>query len=237
MRLYEPTCGRLLLDGLPLTDLDPTYLRSVISAVQQEPPLFALSVRDNILYAMPPGAADSPQRIAASLAAAVKAADLDGVLADLPSGLDTVVGERGVTLSGGQKQRVAIARAVVRSPALLILDEATSALDAASEMRVQANLEGLLCARAPKCGLLTIAHRLSTVRSAELIVVLHKGCVREAGSHDELVQRPGGLYRMLVRRQMAEAEVGEVADDAASQLQSAAPLLGDGATAGSSSTT
>lgn len=203
-RLYEPSAGRVLLDGTDTAVLDPTFLRAAVGAVHQEPPLFALSVRDNILYNAPPGAQ-------ARLASAVTIAHLDGVLAQLPMGLDTLVGERGVRLSGGQKQRVAIARAVVRAPSLLLLDEATSALDSASEAAVQHALEAHLVARTPRGGMLLVAHRLSTVRSADAIFVLVEGIVAEHGTYDELVAREGGAFRALVAGQLAgqEEEQGE----------------------------
>ena len=219
LRMYAPTGGRLLLDGHDIAGLDPTHLRRVVTAVQQEPPLFALSVRDNITYNVRGGAPS-----AEDVAAACTVADLDAVLADLPDGLDTVVGERGVRLSGGQKQRVAIARAVVRRPLLLALDEATSALDAASERRVQTALESHLSSRTPPCGLLVVAHRLSTVRNAQLIVVLHRGAVREQGTHDELISR-GGIYRNLVQHQLQAQQLegaGEVGADAGAEASSAA---------------
>jgi ATP-binding cassette subfamily B (MDR/TAP) protein 8 len=200
LRLYAPAGGRVLLDGVDIATLDPVFLRRhVVGAVTQEPPLFALSIRDNILYNAPPGAA-------ARLAEAVSVAHLDGVLAHLPAGLDTLVGERGVRLSGGQKQRVAIARAVVRQPALLALDEATSALDADSEKRVASALEAHLAQRSPPGGMLLVAHRLSTVRTAHTIHVLSAGVVAEAGTYDELVSREGGLFRALVARQLAHPE-------------------------------
>jgi ABC-type multidrug transport system fused ATPase/permease subunit len=195
LRLYAPSAGRVLLDGADLAELDPTYIRRYIAAVTQEPPLFALSIRENILYNAPPGAA-------ARLAAAVTIAQLDAVVAQLPQGLDTLAGERGVRLSGGQKQRVAIARAVVRAPALLLLDEATSALDAHAERRVACALEAHLAARAPCGGMLLVAHRLSTVRSAHTIFVLAAGVVAECGTYEALLSQEGGLFRALVARQL-----------------------------------
>lgn len=207
LALYRPSGGRVTLDGADVAGLDPAFLRRALAAVAQEPPLFALSVRENVLYNAPPGAA-------ARLAAACAVAHLDAVLAALPLGLDTLVGERGVRLSGGQKQRVAIARAVVRDPALLLLDESTSALDSESERRVAAALEAHLAARTPAPGgMLLVAHRLSTVRSADTIVVLQDGCVAEAGSYDELLAREGGAFRALVARQLQSADGGEAEAD------------------------
>jgi len=190
LRLYAPDAGAVLLGGRDLATLTARHVRSVLGAVSQEPPLFALSVRDNILYACPPGAE-------ARLADAAATAQLAPVLELLPQGMDTMVGERGVRLSGGQKQRVAIARAVVRAPKLLLLDEATSALDGASEAAVQASLEAHLSASG--AGLLLVAHRLSTVRNADAIAVMVDGVVAEIGSYDTLmdeqVRRRPGIYR------------------------------------------
>jgi ABC-type multidrug transport system fused ATPase/permease subunit len=201
LRLYAPASGRVLLDGADVAELDPTFLRRHVAAVTQEPPLFALTIRDNILYNAPPGAASR-------LAAAVTVSHLDSVLAALPAGLDTLVGERGVRLSGGQKQRVAIARAVVRAPALLVLDEATSALDSDSERRVALALEEHLASRAPRGGMLLVAHRLSTVRNADIIFVLSGGVVAESGTYDALLATEGGLFRALVARQLQGADDG-----------------------------
>ena len=203
LALYRPSGGRVTLDGADVAALDPAFVRKALAAVAQEPPLFALSVRENILYNAPPGAE-------ARLAAACAVANLEAVLAALPAGLDTLVGERGVRLSGGQKQRVAIARAVVRDPALLLLDESTSALDSESERKVAAALEAHLALRLPAPGgMLLVAHRLSTVRNAHTIIVLADGRVAEAGSYDELVAKEGGAFRALVARQLQSADGGE----------------------------
>ncbi len=211
LRLYEPSGGRVLLDDMDVSTLDPTFVRGAIGAVSQEPPLFALSIRENILYNAPAGSA-------ARLDGAVTIAHLSAVLAQLPQGLDTLVGERGVRLSGGQKQRVAIARAVVRQPALFLLDEATSALDSASEASVQAALEEHQRSRAPRGGMLLVAHRLSTVRNADAIFVLVDGVVAEHGTYDDLLSREGGAFRALVAKQLAslaETEAGEAGEAAA----------------------
>jgi len=210
LRLYEPAGGCVLLDGQDVATLRPTFLRSVIASVTQEPPLFAMSVRDNILYA-------APAKSAASLATAVTVAHLDGVISQFPNGLDTLVGERGMRLSGGQKQRVALARAVVRNPSLLVLDEATSALDADSERRVAAALEAHMASRSPVGGLLLVAHRLSTVRSADLIVVLRAGLVAEQGTYDELLAQKG-VFRALVAQQLQEVEAEVAVPPAADPL-------------------
>ena len=203
LRLYAPDSGLVRLGGLDCATLSPAHIRTMLGAVGQEPPLFALSVRDNILYAAPPGAA-------ARLDAAVAAAHLLPVLSQLPSGLDTMVGERGVRLSGGQKQRVALARALVRAPRLLLLDEATSALDGASEVAVQASLEAYMEASGGGCVL--VAHRLSTVREMQRICVLEGGVVGESGSYAELLDEqksPKGLFRTLVAQAAQRVEIVE----------------------------
>ena len=215
LRLYEPAGGRVLLDGLDTATLDPKYIRTVMSPVTQEPPLFAVSIRENILYNAP---RDSESR----LDEAVAIAQLATVLAQLPKGMDTLVGERGVRLSGGQKQRVAIARAVVRAPCLLLLDEATSALDSASEAMVQGALEEHLQRRSPRGGMLLVAHRLSTVRNANAIFVMVDGVVAEHGTYDDLLGHEGP-FKALVAQQLAsqtetEPEEAPVAVDDASTL-------------------
>lgn len=191
LRGYDPQSGRITLDGVPLTDLDPQALRRVVGIVQQEPVLFATSVRENIRYGRPE-ASDEEVEVAA------RAAHAHDFVAAFPEGYDTAVGERGVQLSGGQKQRVAIARALVEDPSILVLDEATSALDAENEHLVQEALERLMQGRTT----LIIAHRLSTIRDADRVVVLDGGRVVEEGPHDALVARDG-LYRRLVERQFA----------------------------------
>jgi ABC-type multidrug transport system fused ATPase/permease subunit len=186
-----------------VADLAPAFLRSALSLVSQEPPLLALSIRENILYSAPPGAE-------ARLDEALSVAQLRPVISALPKGLDTMVGERGVRLSGGQKQRVAIARALVRSPACLMLDEATSALDGALEEKCQSGLEMHLSSRTPRPGgLLLVAHRLSTVRNADTIYVLAEGQVVESGSYAKLMDAeasPLGCFRQLVAKQVAAPE-------------------------------
>jgi ATP-binding cassette subfamily B protein len=191
-RLYEPDRGQLLLDGTPIVDLDPHWLRQQVGVVSQEPILFATTITNNIRYAVPE-ASDEQVRAAAEAANALQFID------EFPEGFDTLVGERGVRLSGGQKQRIAIARALLKDPAVLILDEATSALDAESEHLVQEALERLMKGRTT----LVIAHRLSTVKQADQVVVLDGGKVAESGSHDELLALDG-LYRRLVERQFAD---------------------------------
>ncbi|MEZ4472207.1 MAG: ABC transporter transmembrane domain-containing protein [bacterium] len=190
-RFYDPDAGAVTLDGVPLTALDPAWLREQVGVVAQEPLLFATSIADNIRYGRP-GATD------AEVEAAARAANAHDFVQALPAGYATEVGERGVQLSGGQRQRIAIARAVLKDPRVLVLDEATSALDAESEHLVQEALTRLMRGRTT----LVIAHRLSTVQAADRIVVLDQGRVIEAGTHGELLAR-GGAYRQLVDRQFA----------------------------------
>ena len=190
-RYYDPNSGRIALDGADLRGLDPKSLRAHIGVVAQEPLLFATSIAENIRYGRPDASDDD-------LRAAARAANADGFITALSQGYETLVGERGVRLSGGQKQRIAIARALLKNPAILILDEATSALDAESEHLVQEALDRLMQGRTT----VVIAHRLSTVRDADRVIVLDHGEVVEQGTHDALVAADG-LYRRLVERQFA----------------------------------
>ena len=192
-RFYDPQGGAILLDERPLTSLDPDWLREQVGVVSQEPILFATTIAENIRYGLP-GASDLEVR------AAAQTANAHDFVSQFSEGYRTLVGERGVRLSGGQKQRVAIARAVLKDPRVLILDEATSALDAESEHLVKEALERLMQDRTT----LIIAHRLSTVRNADRVVVLDEGRVVQVGSHDTLMSE-GGLYRTLVERQLDAA--------------------------------
>lgn len=192
-RFYDPDAGQVTLDGVDLRELDPRWLREQVGAVSQEPILFATSIADNVRYGRPSATDDEVRD-------ALKAANALGFVSAFPDGVATLVGERGVQLSGGQKQRIAIARALLKDPRVLVLDEATSALDTESEHLVQEALDRLMVGRTT----LVIAHRLSTVRDADRVVVIDQGAVAEAGTHDELLARDG-VYRRLVERQFADA--------------------------------
>ncbi|MGW7493679.1 ABC transporter ATP-binding protein [Streptomyces luteogriseus] len=187
-RLYDVTAGRVTLDGADVRDLDFDTLARAVGVVSQETYLFHASVAENLRFAKP-DATDEELRQAA------EAAQIHDHIAALPDGYDTVVGERGHRFSGGEKQRLAIARTILRDPPVLILDEATSALDTRTEAAVQAAIDALSANRTT----LTIAHRLSTVRGADQIVVLDSGRAVERGTHEELLEE-GGRYAALVRR-------------------------------------
>ncbi|KUF15246.1 ABC transporter ATP-binding protein [Streptomyces silvensis] len=187
-RLYDVSGGRVTLDGVDVRDLDFDTLARAVGVVSQETYLFHASVADNLRFAKP-DATDEEMR------AAARAAQIHDHIAALPDGYDTVVGERGHRFSGGEKQRLAIARTILRDPPVLILDEATSALDTRTEHAVQQAIDALSANRTT----LTIAHRLSTVRDADQIVVLDSGRMAERGTHAELLAR-GGRYAALVRR-------------------------------------
>ncbi|XP_045362418.2 ABC-type oligopeptide transporter ABCB9 [Camelus bactrianus] len=191
---YPLEGGRVLLDGKPISAYDHKYLHRVISLVSQEPVLFARSITDNISYGLP----TVPFEMVVE---AAQKANAHGFITELQDGYNTETGEKGAQLSGGQKQRVAMARALVRNPPVLILDEATSALDAESEYLIQQAIHGNL----QKHTVLIIAHRLSTVERAHLIVVLDKGRVVQQGTHQQLLAQ-GGLYAKLVQRQMLGLE-------------------------------
>ena len=197
-RLYDPHSGTITLDGVDLKELNVGWLRRNIGVVGQEPVLFDCSIRENICYAKKDATEEE-------IVTACKEANAFDFISRLPQQLDTLVGEGGAQLSGGQKQRIAIARALVRLPSLLLLDEATSALDTESEAIVQEALDRIHASRTT----IVIAHRLSTVRNADMIVALEEGKVKEKGTHEELMEL-GGLYRSLVERQLAgKEEVGD----------------------------
>jgi ATP-binding cassette subfamily B protein/subfamily B ATP-binding cassette protein MsbA len=192
-RFHDPTRGRILVNGTDIRDFKLRTYRDLLAVVQQETFLFDGSVRDNIAYGR-------HHATDAEVEAAARRANAHEFIASLPDGYETVVGERGVKLSGGQQQRLAIARAILAAPQILILDEATSNLDTESEQLIQAAMADLLAGRTT----FVIAHRLSTVRRADLILLLDAGRVVEQGTHEELM-RAGGAYHAMVRRQM-EAE-------------------------------
>jgi ABC-type multidrug transport system fused ATPase/permease subunit len=189
-RFYEPTAGRVLLDGHDLRQLKLGSLRRQIAIVSQDTILIHGTVRENIAYG-------SPEADEKDIFDAAVSANAHSFIMEFPQGYDTLVGERGVTLSGGQRQRIAIARALLHDPAILLLDEATSALDSISEAVVQDALNKLMFGRTT----LLAAHRLSTVRHADRIVVLKQGRIVEQGSHEELLARRTGEYSRLVRLQ------------------------------------
>jgi ATP-binding cassette subfamily B protein len=189
LRFYDPIAGRVMFSGANIAELDPTELRARIALVPQDSVMFATSLRDNIRFGRP-DATD------AEIARAADLAHAGTFIAALPKGLDTQIGERGVTLSGGQRQRIAIARAILRDAPLLLLDEATSSLDAESETQVAAALADLMRGRTT----IVIAHRLATVLSCDRILVMDEGRIVEEGSHQTLVAN-GGLYARLARLQ------------------------------------
>jgi ABC-type multidrug transport system fused ATPase/permease subunit len=191
MRFWDPDSGRITLNGADLRDYKLDALRRLVALVAQDTYLFNDSLRANILIAR-------PEASEAELQAAIQHASLSELVATLPEGLDSPVGERGTSLSGGQRQRVAIARAFLKDAPILVLDEATSHLDAVNEQAVRRALDVLQADRTT----IVIAHRLSTVRDADLIVVLDEGKVAETGTHASLLAR-GGLYARLVSRQLA----------------------------------
>jgi subfamily B ATP-binding cassette protein MsbA len=185
-RFYDPTAGRILIDGYDIRDVQMRSLREQIGIVPQEVSLFSGTVRDNIAYGKLDATLDEIEQ-------AARAANAHDFILRLPKGYDTLVGERGMKLSGGERQRVSIARAVLKDPRVLILDEATSSLDSESEQAVQEALDRLMKDRTT----FVIAHRLSTITSADTIAVLAGGRIVEQGDHDTLVAREGGLYRRM----------------------------------------
>jgi ABC-type multidrug transport system fused ATPase/permease subunit len=209
-RFYDPTHGRVLIDGHDLRHVQLVSLRRQVAAVLQDTFLFNATVRENLLYGKPDAGEEEV------VAAARTAYAHDFILA-LPDGYDTEIGERGVRLSGGQRQRLALARAVLADPRILILDEATSSVDAEAEYLIQQALEEVMKGRTA----LVIAHRLSTIRNADKIIALDEGRIREVGSHGELLAR-GGLYSQLYRRQMEL--VGQVSPPADGAFASHAHL-------------
>jgi ATP-binding cassette subfamily B protein len=191
LRFYEPEAGRILIDGRDARDYGLHELRGRMAMVPQDVFLFGGTILDNIAYGRP-GATE------AEVIEAARKANAHDFISAFPEGYQTRVGERGVQLSGGQRQRVAIARAILRDPAILILDEATSSLDSESESLVLQALDVLMQGRTS----LIIAHRLSTVRSADCIYVIKDGVTVESGTHEELSARENGVYRTLSELQL-----------------------------------
>ncbi|KAJ4812820.1 ABC transporter B family member 19 [Rhynchospora pubera] len=189
-RFYDPSAGKVMIDGKDIRRYNLKSLRRKIGLVQQEPILFASSILDNIAYGKE-GATEE------EVIEAAKAANVHGFVSQLPEGYKTMVGERGMQLSGGQKQRIAIARAVLKDPVILLLDEATSALDAESECVLQEALQKLMKGRTT----VVVAHRLSTIRGVDCIAVVQDGKIVEKGSHNELISRPEGAYTKLLQLQ------------------------------------
>jgi ABC-type multidrug transport system fused ATPase/permease subunit len=195
-RFYDPTHGRVLVDGHDLREVKVRSLRHHVAVVLQDTFLFNATVRENLLY----GKLDATE---GELLAATQAAHAHDFIMQMPQGYDTEIGERGVKLSGGQRQRLALARAILADPRILILDEATSSVDAEAEYLIQQALEQVMRGRTS----LVIAHRLSTIRNADKIIALDGGHIREIGSHEELLNR-GGLYSQLYQRQLELATEG-----------------------------
>jgi subfamily B ATP-binding cassette protein MsbA len=186
LRLYDASSGTILMDDAPIHTIDETAFRSLVSAVFQDNFIFCGSIRDNLLLAKPDA---SEQELREALSHAYL---LETIEKQMPQGLETIVGERGVMLSGGQRQRLAIARAFLRNAPILILDEATSALDNESERMVQQAIEELMQDRT----VIVIAHRLSTIQHCDQIVVMNHGVIQEIGTHSELLNQQGAYAKL-----------------------------------------
>ena len=186
-RFYEYDSGRILIDGIEITQYARKYLRSQIGIVEQEPFLFSRSIRENIAYGAGRPVSDE------EIFEAARSAAIHDVILSFPEGYDTLVGERGVTLSGGQKQRIAIARALLKDPRILILDDATSSVDTETESQIRTALEHLMQGRTT----FIIAHRVQSVMHADQIIVFDKGYIVQQGTHDELIEDQTGLYRRI----------------------------------------
>jgi len=189
-RFYEYSSGSILLDGVELREYSKEFLRGIIGSVEQQPFLFSTTIAENIAY----GVEREVSR--EEIEAAARAAAVHASVMEFPGGYDTLVGEKGVTLSGGQKQRVAIARALLRDPRILIFDDATSSVDAETEQSIWEALERLMRGRTT----FIIAHRIQTLRRADLIVVLKQGKVVQSGRHAELIAEKG-IYRTVYELQ------------------------------------
>ena len=198
LRFYDPQSGSIRIGDRDIRHFSPTWLRSQIGTVPQEPVLFSMTIRDNIAYGAP-----NPESITMEqIYEAAEQANAFSFIEQFPDKFNTMIGERGMNLSGGQKQRIALARAILKDPEILLLDEATSALDSASEYLVQEALERIM----EKRTVIIIAHRLSTIKNADLIAVLDKGHVVELGTYNELMQKDTGQFRELVARQTVDVD-------------------------------
>ncbi|XP_077219448.1 ABC transporter B family member 21-like isoform X2 [Tasmannia lanceolata] len=189
-RFYDPQAGEVLIDGINLKEFQLRWIRGKIGLVSQEPVLFSSSLKDNIAYGKDNATLEE-------IRAAAELSNADKFIDKMPQGLHTMIGEHGTQLSGGQKQRIAIARGILKDPRILLLDEATSALDTESESIVQEALERIMINRTT----VIVAHRLSTVRNADMIAVIHRGTLVEKGSHLELIKDPNGAYSQLIHLQ------------------------------------
>jgi ATP-binding cassette subfamily B (MDR/TAP) protein 1 len=191
-RFYDPITGRISCDNIDLVEQCPRKYRRDVALVQQEPVLYQGSVRDNIAMGLEDEVTEAQIELAA------KQSNISDFVASLPEGYATLCGNRGAQLSGGQRQRITIARALIRGPRLLLLDEATSALDTESERVVQAALEKVKSGRTT----IAVAHRLSTIKDADLIIVFARGKIVESGTHHELLSRRGVYYEMCLGQSM-----------------------------------
>ena len=187
-RFYDPDSGRVILDGMDIKKIRLSWLRQQMGLVSQEPILFNETIRANIAYGKQGNATEE------EIMAATNAANAHSFISSLPQGYDTSVGERGVQLSGGQKQRIAIARAILKDPKILLLDEATSALDAESERVVQEALDRVMVNRTT----VVVAHRLTTIKGADIVAVVKNGVIVEKGRHEALMKITDGAYASLV---------------------------------------